>query len=78
MRVDPAVEKRRADDLAALRAGRDQAAVDRSLTAIRAAANGTENMMPLLVQAAEEYITVGEICGVLREEWGEYQEVMTL
>ena len=78
LRVDPAVEKRRADDLGALRARRDQAAVDKSLTAIRAAANGTENMMPLLVEAAEEYVTVGEICGVLREEWGEYQEVMTL
>jgi len=78
MRVDPAVEQSRVDALAALRARRDQAAVDRSLTAIRAAANGTENMMPLLVEAAEEYVTVGEICGVLREEWGEYQEVMTL
>jgi methylmalonyl-CoA mutase N-terminal domain/subunit len=78
LRVDLAVEKRRVEEMAALKARRDQAAVDKSLTAIRAAANGTENMMPLLVEAAEEYVTVGEICGVLREEWGEYQEVMTL
>ena len=78
LRVDPAVEKRRADEMSALRARRDQAAVDKSLTAIRAAAGGGENMMPLLIEAAEEYVTVGEICGVLREEWGEYQEVMTL
>ena len=78
LRVDPAVEQRRRDDMTTLRARRDQAAVDRSLTLIRAAAGGTENMMPLLVQAAEGYVTVGEICSVLREEWGEYKEVMTL
>ena len=78
LRVDPAVEKRRVEEMAALKARRDQAAVDKSLTAIRAAASGTENMMPLLVEAAEQYVTVGEICGVLREEWGEYREVMTL
>jgi methylmalonyl-CoA mutase N-terminal domain/subunit len=78
MRVDPAVERRRAEEMAALRARRDQGAVDRSLAAIRAAANGSENMMPLLIEAVEAYTTVGEICGVLREEWGEYHEVMTL
>jgi methylmalonyl-CoA mutase N-terminal domain/subunit len=78
MRVDPAVERRRAEELAALRARRDQGAVDRSLAAIRTAANGSENMMPLLIEAVEAYTTVGEICGVLREEWGEYHEVMTL
>ena len=37
-----------------------------------------ENMMPLLIEAVEAYATIGEICGVLREEWGEYQEVLTI
>ena len=78
MRVDPAVEKRRVDDIRALKARRDQEAVDNSLKAIRQAASGTENMMPLLIEAGENYVTVGEICDVLRDEWGEYQEVMTL
>ncbi len=35
-------------------------------------------MMPLLIDAVEAYATVGEICGVLREEWGEYHEVLTI
>jgi methylmalonyl-CoA mutase N-terminal domain/subunit len=35
-------------------------------------------MMPLLIEAVEAYATVGEICGILREEWGEYQEVLTI
>jgi methylmalonyl-CoA mutase, N-terminal domain len=78
MRVDPAVEQKRAARLAALRKRRDNAAVERSLTKIRAAASTDENMMPLLVEAVEAYTTVGEICGVLREEWGEYKEVMTI
>lgn len=78
MRVDPAVEKHRIDDIRALKSRRDQEAVDNSLKAIRQAASGTENMMPLLIEAGENYVTVGEICDVLRDEWGEYQEVMTL
>jgi len=78
MRVDPQVAKRRTDQLAALRAKRDAAAVDDVLGRIRAAAHTRENMMPLLVEAAELYVTIGEICGVLREEWGEYQEVVTI
>ncbi len=78
MRVDPAVERRRAESLGALRTRRDQGAVERALTKIRAAASTDENMMPLLIEAVEAYATVGEICGILREEWGEYQEVVTV
>ena len=78
LRVDPAVEQSRIAELAKLRASRDQVAVDTVLTKIRTAAGGSENMMPLLIEAAELYVTVGEICNVLREEWGEYHEVMTL
>ena len=78
LRVDPAVEQSRVADLAKLRASRDQAAVDASLAKIRAAASTDENMLPLLIEAAELYVTVGEMCNVLREEWGEYREVMTL
>ena len=58
--------------------GRDGAAVDDVLKRVRAAAQGDENMMPLLIEAVEAYATIGEICDVLREEWGEYEEVLTL
>jgi methylmalonyl-CoA mutase, N-terminal domain len=78
MRVDPEVGRRRAEQLRALRDRRDNAAVEAALTSIRAAAHTTQNMMPLFIEAVEAYATIGEICGVLREEWGEYQEVMTI
>ena len=78
LRPDPEVGRKRVAQLVALRARRDNAAVEASLTKIRAAARGDENMMPLLLEAAEAYATVGEICGVLREEWGEYREILTI
>ena len=52
--------------------------VSEVLARLREAARGDENMMPLLIEAVEAYATIGEICDVLREEWGEYQEVLTL
>ncbi|MDA0302670.1 MAG: methylmalonyl-CoA mutase family protein, partial [Chloroflexi bacterium] len=78
LRIDPEVGRKRAASLAALRARRDSDAVRACLDRIRAAAGTEENMMPLLVDAVEAYATVGEICGVLREEWGEYREVFTI
>ena len=75
---DRSVARRQAERLATLRAERDDMAVERSLADIRVAARGNENMMPLLIAAVEDYTTIGEICGVLREEWGEYQEVLTI
>ena len=35
-------------------------------------------MVPLFIAAVEAYATIGEICNVLRDEWGEYQEVLTI
>lgn len=78
LRVDPELGARRKVEMIAMKANRDQQAVTESLKKIRTAANNNENMMPLLIEAVEAYTTVGEICAVLREEWGEYQEVMTL
>ena len=78
LKVDPAVEKSRANHLKKLRLDRDSNAVEDILNKMRDAANSNENMMPLFIEAAEQYVTVGEICKILREEWGEYREVMTL
>ena len=78
LRVDPELGARRKAEMIAMKANRDQQAVTESLRKIRTAANNDENMMPLLIEAVEAYTTVGEICTVLREEWGEYQEVMTI
>ncbi|MEU8272855.1 methylmalonyl-CoA mutase [Microbispora bryophytorum] len=66
------VEQRRA--LAERRAARDQEVVDAALTALRAASRGDDNMIPPMLEAVRAEATLGEICDVLREEWGTYSE----
>ncbi|MEI6666340.1 MAG: methylmalonyl-CoA mutase family protein [Chloroflexota bacterium] len=78
MRIDPAISQRQIDRVKALKLRRDQPTVDSALAAIKAAASSDENMVPLLIAAVEAYATIGEICNVLRDEWGEYQEVLTI
>ena len=73
LRVDPAVGERQKQKLAALRSSRDQGAVERTLAALRNAARGTDNLMVPILEAVKAYATLGEICGVLREEFGEYK-----
>jgi methylmalonyl-CoA mutase N-terminal domain/subunit len=67
-----AVEAERAVALGRLRAERDGDRVRRALDRLRAAAVTEENLMPVLVELVKTYATVGEICGVLREAFGEY------
>ncbi|HEX6291856.1 MAG TPA: methylmalonyl-CoA mutase family protein [Herpetosiphonaceae bacterium] len=59
--------------LARIRAERDQAAVDAALDDVRRAAQGTANLLPPMREALRHYATLGEICGVLRQEWSEYR-----
>jgi methylmalonyl-CoA mutase N-terminal domain/subunit len=59
--------------LARLRAERDGRAVARALDDLRTAAEGAANLVPVLVAAVEAHATTGEICGVLREAFGEYR-----
>jgi methylmalonyl-CoA mutase N-terminal domain/subunit len=73
MRVDPAIEAEQVARLAALRASRDGDAVDRALSELRRAAEGTGNVLYALRDALRLRATVGETCGVLREVWGRYQ-----
>jgi methylmalonyl-CoA mutase N-terminal domain/subunit len=71
--VDPQIERHQRQRLKLLRKERDTARVEQSLTAIRNTAEGALNLMPVLIQAVEREATLGEICGVLREVWGEYR-----
>jgi methylmalonyl-CoA mutase N-terminal domain/subunit len=57
-----------------LRKTRDGDAVRRALGRLRAAARGTANVMPPILEAVRAYATVGEMCDALREVWGEYEE----
>ena len=60
------------EELERVRAKRDQSAVDAALARLREAARGDENLMPVILGAVKTYASLGEMCGVLREEWGEY------
>jgi methylmalonyl-CoA mutase N-terminal domain/subunit len=73
LRVDPAIEAKQADKLAALRATRDQAAVDAALDEVRAAARSTGNVLYPLKDALRLKASVGEVCNALRDIWGVYQ-----
>ncbi|MCQ4213522.1 acyl-CoA mutase large subunit family protein [Streptomyces longispororuber] len=72
LRVDPAIEAQQADRLAALRAGRDQEAVDTALAALKKAAEGEDNVLYPMKDALRARATVGEVCNALREVWGTY------
>ncbi len=78
LRVDPAIERRQRERLAALRAERDNARVAELLGRLEAAARGSENLMPLFVQCVENAVTLGEVCGVLRGVFGEYRPQATI
>ncbi len=71
--VDPAIGERQSARLAALRAERDNAKVAAALAALRREAAGSANLMPCLIDTVKTYATLGEICGVLREVFGEYK-----
>jgi len=58
-----------------LKASRDAKAVESNLSGLRRAAEGTkENLMPPIISAVRAYATLGEICDVLREVWGEFDD----
>lgn len=73
MKVDPAVETAQRERLAALRARRDNDRVAELRGQLAHTAQTDENLMPLLVTAVENDVTLGEICHTLRAVWGEYQ-----
>jgi methylmalonyl-CoA mutase, N-terminal domain len=74
LRISPEVEREQVAGLAARRAARDQAAVDRALAAMVAAARTDANLVPPMLDAVRAEATLGEICGALRAEWGSYSE----
>jgi methylmalonyl-CoA mutase N-terminal domain/subunit len=72
-KTDPKMEPRRRRDLAALRKKRNRVTVDKCLATLGKAAKSSENLMPILVDSVRNYVTVGEICNVLRGTFGEYR-----
>jgi methylmalonyl-CoA mutase N-terminal domain/subunit len=74
LRLDPAVEADQVARLRAVRASRNQEEVDAALRQLREAATGSANLMPLILAAVRAYATIGEICQVLRETFGEHRD----
>ncbi|MDP3714206.1 MAG: methylmalonyl-CoA mutase family protein [Mycobacteriales bacterium] len=72
LRVDPQIEHDQRARLADLRARRDSGAVDKALADLKAAAQGSDNVLYPLREALRSLATVGEVCGALREVWGVY------
>jgi methylmalonyl-CoA mutase N-terminal domain/subunit len=75
LRIDPALEQKQIERVQALRARRDSAAVERELARLKdAAARDDVNLMPIIVDAARAYVTMGEMCDAWREVWGVWRE----
>ncbi len=74
LRVSHEVERTQVAHLAERRAARDQAAVDKALGLLADGARTDTNLVPLLIDAARAESTLGEMCDVLRAEWGTYRE----
>jgi methylmalonyl-CoA mutase N-terminal domain/subunit len=73
LKVDPAIEQGQRKRLAELRQKRDASRAQELLAQLETAARGSENLVPLFIECVEADLTLGEICGVLRRLWGEYQ-----
>lgn len=73
LQVDPRIEAEQRARLSTLRSNRDQTKVSDLLTRLEIVARGDDNLMPLFIECVENQITLGEVCGVLRDVWGEYQ-----
>ncbi len=74
MRVDPAMRTAQIERLQKLKARRDTTAVEKALKALEGAARGSDNLVPYIYDAVKAYGTLGEICGVLRKVFGEFQQ----
>jgi methylmalonyl-CoA mutase N-terminal domain/subunit len=74
LRIDPQVENNQVERVQKVRSERDQSRVDQALEALSSAAKGEENVMDRIVDAVREYATIGEICQVLREVFGEHRD----
>ena len=78
LKVDPRVGEMQKAKLEELRRTRDNEKLSDGLEKLKKAAAGDENLMPYILDAVRQYATLGEICGVLREVFGEYKQSIVL
>jgi len=78
LKIDFQVQKDQIKRLHLMKQKRDNNAVQKSLVELKKVAEGKKNTMPAILSAVKTYATLGEICGVLREVFGEYKESVVL
>ena len=74
LKIDERGEERQINRLKKLRKERDNIKVEKTLSRLRKASEGDENLMPYILDCVHAYVTLGEACGVFREVFGEYKE----
>ncbi len=74
LRIKPEVEQYQKEKLARVKKERDHAKVRETLAVLKKAAQGTDNLVPPILEAVKVYATLGEISDILREVLGEYRE----
>ena len=77
-RIDPEGERLQVEGLRRVRAERDPAAWAVALRRLDDAARGSDNLMPLIIDAVRAYATVGEVADHLRLAWGVHRELITV
>ena len=78
LQIDPALERQQVERLHALRAKRDSAKAQATLTELERRARTEENLLPAILAGVENFATMGEISDALRQVFGEYQESVVL
>jgi methylmalonyl-CoA mutase N-terminal domain/subunit len=78
LRVDPAVRLSQIEKLKKMKSQRDRKLVAEALSQLKNAAEGKDNLMAPILRAVKAYATLGEICDILRQVFGEYRQVSTL
>ncbi len=74
LKVDPGLEKQQVERLQVLKKNRDNSKVDKCLDQLKQVAESGENIVYPVIEAVENYVTIGEISNTFREIWGEYHE----
>ncbi|HUU41646.1 MAG TPA: methylmalonyl-CoA mutase family protein [Desulfatiglandales bacterium] len=78
LRVDPAVRVSQVERLKKLKSERDNINVKKILNELKFVAQGNDNITPVILDAVRAYATLGEICDILREVFGEYHPIKTV
>jgi methylmalonyl-CoA mutase N-terminal domain/subunit len=78
LRVNPEVENIQIDRVKTLKNERDNGKVKDSLARLRRDIDSNANLMPAMIEAVKSYATLGEICSLLKEMYGDYQELIVI